>query len=93
MSHLDYLNHQEWKKLGIISITALCTPSIFFLIFGLILSTDVDVVSEVGISSILIYVCIISIGYATIYSTISFLIMYFKGEKVFKKLIFTNFFF
>jgi len=93
MSHLDYLNHQEWKKLGIISITALCTPSIFFIVFGFILSTDIDVVSEIGILSILKYLSTVSIGYATFYSTICFLIMYFKGEKVFKKLIFANFFF
>ena len=93
MSHLDYLNRQEWKKLGILSIISLFTPSIFFIIFGLILSMDVNDVSEIGTFKILQYISLVSVGYSLFFSILSFFIMYFKGEAIFRKLVATNFMF
>ena len=84
MSHLDYLNKKEWKKLGIIILTAFFTLQTFltlFYYFG-------PGVPEVGIYRKYL---ISSVLYALSFSIISFLFLYAKGEKVFRVLILLNF--
>jgi len=83
MSHLDYLNKDEWKKLGIISLTSFLTIQIFLYLVYLFFPGE----AEAGIYLKYIYASLI---YAFCYSVISFLFLLFKGEKAYKPLILTN---
>jgi hypothetical protein len=89
MSHLDYLSRKEWKQLGIILLISFLSPSILLLLFYLMLISDAGV--EVKAALAAKYIIGVSSVYAASYIAPSFLFIYFKGEKVFKPLIITNF--
>ena len=84
MSHLDYLNKNEWKRLIIIALIAFFTLQTFLTLFYISFPGE----AEAGLYT---KYFIVSLIYAFFYSIISFLFLYFKGEKAFRLLIFANF--
>lgn len=78
MSHLDYLNKNEWKKLGIVSLSAyICS------LFAIFLASLIYSIPRTWFITA-------PITYAITYSVISFFFLYSKGEKIFQKLVKIN---
>lgn len=83
MSSLDYLNKNEWRKLGYILVSAYIGP--LFSVFIVYFITPMPF--EVLIPH---WIITLPFVYAIVYSSLSFLLLYYKGEKVFKILFFFN---